>query len=475
MDYNRLVFMSPIDEEDPSLNFGDLSTSAIRNDNENSPIEHDKKNALQVPIFMDPRIEPTFLEDNEKSYNAQTKQLFGNHSLNFCLSTSATRTDVENSSMKKNPTNKFQAPVFMDPRIEPTFLEDNEKSYNGQTKQLLENQSLIFCSQTSAIRTDVDTMEKNSTNILQAPVFLDSRIDEMKKKFFHELEEKEQKIVRLETKLSAAETEIDSFDQMKKKFPLELEEKQQEIVRLQTKLSAAETEIASFDQMKKKFPLELEEKQQEIVRLQTKLSAAETEIDSFDQMKKKFPLELEEKQQEIVRLQTKLSAADAEIASFDEMKKKFPLELEEKQQEIVRLQTKLSAAETEIASFDQMKKKFPLELEEKQQEIVRLQTKLSAAETEIDSFDQMKKKFPLELEEKQQEIVRLQTKLSAAETEIDSFDQLEEGMLAENFKLQRELLKIKVRFGLITIENAFKALGCCDKEILEEIKAAACQ
>ncbi|KAL3117204.1 hypothetical protein niasHT_007607 [Heterodera trifolii] len=447
MDYNRLVFMSPIDEEDPSLNFGDLSTSAIRNDNENSPIEHDKKNALQVPIFMDPRIEPTFLEDNEKSYNAQTKQLFGNHSLNFCLSTSAIRTDVENSSMEKNPTNKFQAPVFMDPRIEPTFLEDNEKSYNGQTKQLLENQSLIFCPPTSAIRTDVDTMEKNSTNTIQAPVFLDSRIDEMKKKFLHELEEKQQKIVRLETKLSAADAEIDSFDEMKKKFPLELEEKQQEIVRLQTKLSAAETEIDSFDEMKKKFTLELEEKEQKIVRLQ----------------------------QEIVRLETKLSAADAEIDSFDEMKKKFTLELEEKEQKIVRLETKLSAAHEEIDSFDQMKRKFPLELEEKQQEIVRLQTKLSAAETEIDSFDQMKKKFPLELEEKEQKIVRLQTKLSAAETEIDSFDQLEEGMLAENFKLQRELLKIKVRFGLITIENAFKALGCCDKEILEEIKAAACQ
>lgn len=42
-------------------------------------------------------------------------------------------------------------------------------------------------------------------------------------------------------------------------------------------------------------------------------------------------------------------------------------------------------------------------------------------------------------------------------------------MRMENFQLKKELVKLKLRFALITIEEACKELGCCASEFLDEI------
>lgn len=46
-------------------------------------------------------------------------------------------------------------------------------------------------------------------------------------------------------------------------------------------------------------------------------------------------------------------------------------------------------------------------------------------------------------------------------------------MIFENFQLKKELLKVKVRFELISIEEACRELGCCASEFLQEVQMAS--
>ncbi|KAI3413691.1 hypothetical protein GPALN_011175 [Globodera pallida] len=193
----------------------------------------------------------------------------------------------------------------------------------------------------------------------------------------------------------------------------------------------------------------------------TLLEELEKTGDSYSEQPSQFFQQLNEKQPFVGHQETKLH-------SFELLQ-----QLDEKQQLVGHMEKKLHAYEAERGENNRQKAEL-LQLDEKQQLVAHMEKKLHAHEAERGENDRQKAELIRQLDEKHQFATQLERKLLAMESEIDSFDQVEESMLTANFKLQKELLKLKVRFGLISVDNAFKELGCCDKEVMEEIKTA-CQ